>query len=330
MSELVEDMANNNLSPQGEFKAYVSNLAWGVTEQDLQDHLNATEGVVNVEIMTRPDGRSKGCGIVTFDSEMTATRAMQELMDTEIQGRAIRLREWSEERPKRSQQQQRTQRPQRSYRDDQKAFESQPVATDGAPGPDAASVHVGNLAWSFTSEQLLNLCQEFGETKSAEIVVGRDGRSRGYGLVVFSNSQDAQNCISALHGTMCDGRDLSVHIDKKPDRRAPRAAPRGYAPRNDQNVGDLNDTRAPEYKVFVGNLPFSWSWQDLKDTAKNYGDVQFVDVAKDRDGQSRGFGIVSFSNIDDAYGCIEKMNGLEAEDRQLSVREDSRSPLTQA
>lgn len=54
--------------------------------------------------------------------------------------------------------------------------------------------------------------------------------------------------------------------------------------------------------MFVGNLPWTVAWQDLKDLFRDYG-VEFTDVPK-RDGRSRGFGIVRLETEDGAARAI--------------------------
>ncbi|MBT3726446.1 RNA-binding protein [bacterium] len=54
-------------------------------------------------------------------------------------------------------------------------------------------------------------------------------------------------------------------------------------------------------KLYVGGLSWGLEWQDLKDVFKEYGEVTFVKVIKDREtGKSKGFGFVEFTSADDA------------------------------
>lgn len=54
--------------------------------------------VTRADIMTGPDGRSKGCGIVEYATEEEAKKAVETLNDTELNGRQIFVREDREER----------------------------------------------------------------------------------------------------------------------------------------------------------------------------------------------------------------------------------------
>ena len=72
---------------------YVGNLSWDVSWQDLKDHFKTCGNVVHADVMTGHDGRSKGCGLVTFSSAGDAQAAINTLHDTELNGRLIFVRE---------------------------------------------------------------------------------------------------------------------------------------------------------------------------------------------------------------------------------------------
>jgi len=78
-----------------------------------------------------------------------------------------------------------------------------------------------------------------------------------------------------------------------------------------------------EVSVFVGNLPWSTSWQDLKNTFAGYN-VQHVDVGEARNGKMRGFAIMKFASDQDAEAAIRDMNGYQMYGRALEVRYDNK------
>ena len=66
----------------GHTKVYVGNLSWETSWQDLKDHFRQVGEVLHADIMTGADGRSKGCGMVTFSSSREAAHAIQTLNQT--------------------------------------------------------------------------------------------------------------------------------------------------------------------------------------------------------------------------------------------------------
>lgn len=75
-------------------------------------------------------------------------------------------------------------------------------------------------------------------------------------------------------------------------------------------------------KIYVGNLSFSISDQDLMSIFAEHGEVSSASVITDREtGRSRGFGFVEMENDDDATKAISALNGKEVEGRALNVNE---------
>jgi len=84
-------------------------------------------------------------------------------------------------------------------------------------------------------------------------------------------------------------------------------------------------------KLFVGNLPWKFRWQDLKDLFKQHGEVVFARVVRDREtGKSRGFGFVEFENEEDAAKAKEALNGAEVEGRTIRVDDAQERPAEQS
>ena len=75
-------------------------------------------------------------------------------------------------------------------------------------------------------------------------------------------------------------------------------------------------------KLYVGNLSFSTSNEDLHELFSKVGTVESANVVEDRDtGRSRGFGFVEMSSKEEADNAIEQYNGKEIEGRSLTVNE---------
>ncbi len=75
-------------------------------------------------------------------------------------------------------------------------------------------------------------------------------------------------------------------------------------------------------KLYVGNLAFTTSSQDLQELFAAAGTVESASVVEDRDtGRSRGFGFVEMSSQEEAAKAIEQFNGKEVNGRSLTVNE---------
>ena len=75
-------------------------------------------------------------------------------------------------------------------------------------------------------------------------------------------------------------------------------------------------------KIYVGNLSFSTTEDELRDLFATYGKVQTASIVSDRmSGQSRGFGFVEMATEDEAKAAISVLDGRELGGRQLKVNE---------
>ncbi len=73
-------------------------------------------------------------------------------------------------------------------------------------------------------------------------------------------------------------------------------------------------------RVYVGNLPWSYTPEDLQELFQAHGTVVAAEVISDRDtGRSRGFGFVEMESQDAASAAIEALNGVSAGGRLLKV-----------
>ena len=74
--------------------------------------------------------------------------------------------------------------------------------------------------------------------------------------------------------------------------------------------------------IFVGNLSYAVTQEDLLATFSQYGNVERVNVVMDRDsGQPRGFAFVEMTNANDAQTAIAQLNGAELHGRAMNVNE---------
>jgi RNA recognition motif-containing protein len=75
-------------------------------------------------------------------------------------------------------------------------------------------------------------------------------------------------------------------------------------------------------KLYVGNLAFQTSSQELQQLFGQAGTVESASVVEDRDtGRSRGFGFVEMSSPEEAASAINQFNGKEVGGRALKVNE---------
>src|SRR5215210_3392996 len=75
-------------------------------------------------------------------------------------------------------------------------------------------------------------------------------------------------------------------------------------------------------KLYVGNLSFQTSSEDLQQLFAQAGTVESASVVEDREtGRSRGFGFVEMSSSEEGQAAIQQFNGKEVNGRSLTVNE---------
>merc|ERR1711934_222280 len=191
-----------------EATVFVGNISWSTDDSALQNHfMGQNLAVVNASVQRHADtGRSKGWGLVTLDSHDTMKLAIRHLNESDLDGRKIIVREGSKEPPVRESGVK--PRPSRQAKQDW-------GASNGA-GPSSNTLFVGNLPWSTDNDALSNMFSGLSlKFDSCEVVYGRDGRSRGYGLVSFSDQNQADYALKQVDGQTIDGRAVAARFDKK-------------------------------------------------------------------------------------------------------------------
>ncbi len=84
-------------------------------------------------------------------------------------------------------------------------------------------------------------------------------------------------------------------------------------------------------KLYVGNLPYSATEDEIRNLFSQYGELESVNLIMDRDtGRAKGFGFVEFKNQADAEKAAAALDGKDLGGRSLKVnmakpREDSGS-----
>jgi RNA recognition motif-containing protein len=87
-------------------------------------------------------------------------------------------------------------------------------------------------------------------------------------------------------------------------------------------VESLFQASAMAKRLYVGNLSYSVTSENLQELFEQYGTVASAQVLSDREtGRSRGFGFVEMDNDAEAEAAIENLDGNEHEGRRLTVNE---------
>lgn len=75
-------------------------------------------------------------------------------------------------------------------------------------------------------------------------------------------------------------------------------------------------------KIYVGNLSYTVTEDDLRQAFEDFGQVESASIIKDQSsGQSKGFGFIEMPSKEEAQAAISAVNGKEIKGRKLNVNE---------
>ncbi|CAA7390474.1 unnamed protein product [Spirodela intermedia] len=183
-----------------ELKLFVGNLPFSVDSAQLAQTFSRAGTVEMVEVIyDKLTGKSRGFGFVTMSTVEEVEAAVDLFSGYEIQGRPLRVNSGpppSRDGP-----------PPRRFR-------------NGSESDSTNRVYVGNLSWSVDDQGLQSFFSEVGSVVDARVVIDREtGRSKGFGFVTFSSTNEADSAISSFNGAELDGRAIRVTIAEARQRR---------------------------------------------------------------------------------------------------------------
>lgn len=89
-----------------------------------------------------------------------------------------------------------------------------------------------------------------------------------------------------------------------------------------QSEETKRNVREKDLRIFVGNIPYTTTGDDLSELFGEFGEVNDARVITDRGtGRSKGFGFVDMPNDSDANEAMKSLNGSDFSGRPLTVNE---------
>ncbi|CAH1797080.1 unnamed protein product [Owenia fusiformis] len=220
---------------------------------------------------------------------------------------------------------------------------------------------LANVPYEVKWQELKDLFKkEIGESAVTyvEIFNNADGKPKGVGAIELKTEDLAQEAVDKMNGFEIKGRKLVVREERERDKRERMNRRQGGGGMGGGGMGGggmsggmgggfgmggggggggggmsmqrmINqlglDPNNITNKVFVSNLDYKVTWQKLKDCFKMAGNVQRAEIMEDKEGKSRGMGIVTFEFPMEAVQAISMFNGQELYQRSMRVRIDSMS-----
>lgn len=331
---------------------FVGNLGYDVDSQALRQYFGGAGRIIRADVVTQ-GGRHRGMATVEFSNHDEVDRAISQFHQTDFNGRTIFVRQ--DNPPPASRGGDRfADRGDRGGRfndrggysgdrggyggerggygrdrfgdrgGDRGRFGDRPPRTEGPISGPFYEVFVGNLPFRIHWGELKDLFRECGNV--LRVMIKEDqytGRSRGFGFVYFEKHEDALAAIERFNGYELQGRRIDVREGKKSSDGTNTGGSYGTsspAPTltNSAFTEGVQANGPESDTIYVGNMPFATSNNDLRDLFGTIGPVKEAEITY-ADGRPAGASVVQFETPELAAECIQRLNNYEYGGRNLQI-----------
>eukprot|EP01084_Bolivina_argentea_P000958 1754_1 len=184
---------------------------------------------------------------------------------------------------------------------------------------------VHGLPWTTSQETLYNAFSRFGQIQECVILKDRNGQSKGYGFINYTNAQEAISAINAgpqqIDGRMV-GSDLawkgrknrSGHASSNTMNKRPTTTHTGYTAhtRPQMHVGNALGGPLAMRRLFVYSLLYTTTDETLHAVFSQYGELEEAVIIKDKNNEmkSKGYGFVIYKNVCDAQKALQQSDKI--------------------
>ncbi|KAL0229147.1 hypothetical protein GEMRC1_013767 [Eukaryota sp. GEM-RC1] len=264
---------------------FIKNLHPDITNKELRDVFSKFGTILSCKISTDEDGNSLGYGYVHFQTSEEAQDAINHM-----HAKPLALRE----DPSKS-----------SVIEVQKFAPAQQRFKMIGGVRASTNIFLKNLPPLLTEETFKQHLSEFGEVKSFTMKLVPDF-NRKIGFADFENIEAATKAVKQLHESTTFG-DEPIYVSFF----QPRKIRKSLLQRQFQNrVAELK-AASKNRNLWVGNLPESFTSDQLKTAFEPYGAITSAIVQKTAGGVSKQFGFVCFENESDAKAALKAMNAKQ-------------------
>lgn len=154
------------------------------------------------------------------------------------------------------------------------------------------NIFVKNLAPTVDNKGLYDVFSVFGNILSCKITTDENGNSKGYGYVHYETAEAATEAIQKVNGMTLEDQEVVVgHFLRRQDRSS-------------QNEWT---------NLYVKQFSLAWTEDNLMELFAPFGEVASLKLARDFDGQSKGFAFVDYTSHESAAKALNELSGKVVE-----------------
>lgn len=182
---------------------FVKNLDSEVTQEQLEEMFKAFGDIVSAAVAVDDSGAGKGFAFVNFASHEAAKKAVDELNDTEVNGKKLYVGR-AQKRAERDEELRRMHEERRLENESKSA---------------GVNLYIKNMDDEWDDDRLRQEFDFAGTITSAKVMRDDKGVSRGFGFVCFSQPDEATRAVQEMNGKMIGTKPLYVSLAQKKDVR---------------------------------------------------------------------------------------------------------------
>nr|CCC50573.1 putative polyadenylate-binding protein 1 [Trypanosoma vivax Y486] len=269
----------------GNGNIFVKNLKGEVDSRELSVIFKRFGEILSCKVMSDEGGRSRGYGFVHFKDDTAAKNAIESMNGDKEHADAAKAALYVANFIRRN-------------------------ARLAALVANFTNVYIKQLLPTVNKDTIEKFFSKFGGITSAATCKDKNGRA--FAFCNFEKHDDAVKAIEAFHDQVIEG--VTPPGEKLYVQRAQPRSERLIALRQKymqcQSLGN---------NLYVRNFDVEFSEKDLHVLFEEYGTIRSCRVMTDANGNSRGFGFVSFENADQANAALREMNGRMLNGKPLIV-----------
>lgn len=164
------------------------------------------------------------------------------------------------------------------------------------------NIFIKNLDKTIDNKALYDTFATFGNILSCKVALDEHGLSRGFGFVHYDSQEAAEIAITKVNGMLLNGKMAYVGF---------------FVPKKDRDQGSESEPKWTN--IYIKNLNKSISEEKFNELFGQFGKVTSSVLAKDEEGNSKGFGFINYDSHEQAQAAIDTLNQKEIEGQELYV-----------
>lgn len=259
----------------GRGNIFIKNLDKSIDHKALFDTFSQFGTILSCKIELDEVNGSKGYGYIQFTNNEGGDKAIQKVNGMMLAGKKVFVG----------------------------PFVSRKERNANGTGKKFTNIYINNLQESVDDEELNKMFSPFGTIKSAVIMKGEDGKSKGFGFINFETPEEAGKAVDGLNGKDFNGKTLFVgRAQKKAERESELR----------QKFELMKMEHMAKYQgvnLYVKNLDDDMDDAKLLGIFGQFGTITSAKIMYDSKGVSKGFGFVCYTNPEEATKAVTEMNG---------------------